>query len=362
MFNSLDVNLFENLKKKKYFELEDFFDKKELKGVWFYIFKGKKGIGKSYCLNKLYWDIFNSKKDNILYIRTRREDLLNFKNTNLLNLEFPFEFEGNKIYTRKELCRAKKKKSRACGMLAYANNLSSMRSMNYANFKYIIYDEFVENNKSNYRNRDVFATNFMKFVMDVYRQTPDLKVFLMGNNDLSYDPFTDYFNIDVQNSVFNIDKENGLFFANLGEYYTGMLKDKQSYGLAYYDERLMAFLESNQNWEDLSLYENYSKKADGFIMYYIFYDEHLYSFIFNPKEDKFYVDLESSSIKGLPIYVLNDKDYMLCYDGTLLGDVQKWGEVSKLKNLVKSRQLRFLNDFAKDEIIEMIDREFVSIY
>lgn len=353
MFKKIDEKLFKDLKDKKYFELKDYFDRNILKGVWCFFFKGKKGIGKSYCLRKIYEEIDNSLEDKILYIRTRLEDTRYAKNGFNENNDIPFKVESNKLYSKKD--------GTFRGLIAYANNLSSLRSGNYNNYKYIIYDEFVENNRSNYRNREFFAANFVKLVMDINRDTTDLKVLCFGNNDTNFDPFSEYFMVDSLDSKFNLDKENGIFFANLEGYYKGVVQDKKSYGLAFYDERLKDFLDSNKSYENMELFENYSKANNSIVEFYYYYNKCLFSFNRKLDNSNILIKQEIKYIDGLPVYCFNDSDNMEMGVALKMNKVQMVVEFNKWKQLIKNRIVKFLDETSKLNMLMLLNTCKISI-
>lgn len=345
----VDESFIKDLEKKKYFELKDL---DRFKNAWCFFIKGKKGIGKTYSLMKLFNEIDKSDVDLFVYMRTRREDLLRQKESWIRDNSIPFYCKGNTIFS--------KKNDRICGILGYANNLGSLRSNSYKNFKYIIYDEYIEQLKTNYRNIDDFAKNFMKFVMDVYRDVrngnvSDLKVYCFGNNDIIYDPITEYFKIDVKDVLFNWDKKLGIVVANLSNYYLGMMKDSKAYGLAYYDEQLEEFLDCNKSYENVSQMINYSELDKGIIEKYIFYNYTYIAFIrlINDK-NKYAFRIVNKPIKGLPIWCFESLDYMEDVNSILLQERQIVPFIVMLRDNIKHGNFKFTSSKVKEIIQDLI--------
>lgn len=350
-----------DLEHKKYFELKDL---DRFKNAWCFFIKGKKGIGKTFSLLQLFKSIDESENALFIYMRTRREDLLRQKESWTRDNDIPFYCKGNVIYS--------KRTNRICGTMGYANNLGSLRSNSYKNFKYIIYDEYVEQLKTNYRNVEDFAKNFMKFVMDVYRdvregKVADLKVYCFGNNDIVYDPITEYFRIDVKNVLFNWDKELGIIVANLSNYYLGMMKDSRAYGLAYYDDQLEEFLDSNKSYENISQMINYSSADKGIIEKYIFFD---YTYIAMVRliddKDKYAFRIVSRPIKGLPIWCFEVLDYIEDSNSVLLHEKQAIPFILMMRDCIKFGKFKFTSSTVKEKITDLLyryrNRDIVEFY
>lgn len=345
----VDKKFIKDLEYKKYFELKDL---ERFKDAWCFFIKGKKGIGKTYSIINLFNKIDESETDLFCYLRTRREDLNRQKDSFARDDTNPFYVKGNTIYS--------KRNNRVVGILGYANNLGSLRSSSYKNFKYIIYDEYVEQLKSNYRNVEDFAKNFMKFCMDVYRdvkngKVSDLKVYCFGNNDIVYDPFTEYFKIDVKDVLFNWDKINGIVVANLSNYYVGMMKESKAYGLAYYDDQLEEFLDCNKSYENISQMINYSQLDNGIIEKFIFFD---YTYIAMTRllndKDKYAFRIYARPIDKIPIWCFESLDYIEDPNSVLLTDIQAIPFIIMLKDCIKYGKFKFASMTAKEKITDLI--------
>lgn len=352
---NLNEKEFKHLENKKFFELTDWTNHKLFKNkIWCYFFKGKKGIGKSYSLNKIFEEVDNSKDSKIMYVRTRRDDLLSAKIGWEENSDICFKIDGKTIIS--------KKTGEVKGRVAYANNLSSLRSGAYKNYKFLIYDEFVEYDIKNYKNYQFFAQTFMKLILDINRDTEDLKVFCFGNNDILFDPFSEYFKIDVQNSKINADFENGILFCNLENFYKGVVEDKKSFGLAFYDNKLIDFLRQNKNYEDLSLYANYSKSENAIVESYFFWNNKYIAFLHSLEDTKlYYLKIANKIIENIPVFCLNEIDYVLCEKAVLLNRMQIAVEINKYQQLIKNRKLKFINSEVKADFLQIINKYAINL-
>ena len=343
-------DLIKFMKNKKYFEIPDL---EVFKDAWCFFIKGKKGIGKSWSLISLMNEIDKSETDKMVYLRTRNEDLKMSVASFETNKRIPFYIQ-NKMLISKE-------SGRICGIAAFANNLSSLRSQNYSDYKYIIYDEYVAQNPSDYKFRDQFAGKFMRFVMDVYRDFRDekgvspLKVYCFGNDDIEYDPFTEYFKIDIQDTYLNWDRNLGIVVGNLRNYYQGMLKDSKAYGLAYYDEAMEEFLDANKSFENLSQMINYSETDGGIIEKYLYFEGTMIAMIRLIKDpNKFAFKMVKKPIKGIPIWTFELTDDIQLRDSVLLNEFQLVPFISMLANGIKYGRYKFTNSVCKEKIEELI--------
>ena len=347
----VDEKLVKHLKDKQYFEIDDITS--IFKDAWCFFIKGKKGIGKSYSLKKIFDEIANDKNAKFAYIRTRDSDIKECKGSWINDKSNPFYIKSGNIFT--------KDKNEFKGIVGNANNLSSKRSQNYIDFKYIIYDEFVEPIQSNYKNRTVFARNFMTFVMDINRDMRDkgvtpIKVFCFGNNNMDYDPFFEYFQVDVLDTYFCYDKDNGILCANLRDYYNGVIKDSKSYGLAYYDNKLHEFLTSNISGGNLEQMINYSKVDNGIIENYYYWDKTFLAFVrLKENQNQIAIRIVDKPIKELPKWCFREMDWIERKDLVLLNDMQAIPLVQSLTNNIKFGNFKFASLNAKEKILEIIN-------
>lgn len=340
----VEENVIKDLKNKKYFELSDL---DRFSNVWAFFIKGKKGIGKSYSLIKLMNEVDASDRDMMVYLRTRREDIKSVTQAWQDSDKYPFYIKSKALIS--------KKTGRVCGIVGYANNLGSLRSGAYENYKYIVYDEYVEQIKSNYKSIETFAQRYMKFIMDVYRDQNSIKCFAFGNDDITYDPFSEYFKIDVKDTYFNIDNYIGVLVGNLKDYYIGKLKDTKAYGLAYYDEGLQQFLDENKNEENLEQMINYSEMDGGFIEKYIYYDRYYLAMIRLKKDpNKFAFRVVKTPIDKIPIWTFEMLDYIQDTRSVLLKDFQSIPFINMLVECIKHNKYKFASSQAKELMEELI--------
>ena len=343
-------DLIKFMKNKKYFEIKDL---EVFKDCWCFFIKGKKGIGKSWSLIDLMNKVDQSDQAKMVYLRTRMEDLKMSAASFETNPRIPFTIKNKLLIS--------KKTGRICGIAAFANNLSSLRSQNYSDYKYIVYDEYVAQNPSDYKFRDQFANKFVRFVMDVYRDFRDekgvspLKVYCFGNDDIEYDPFTEYFRLDVHDTYLNWDRNIGVVAGNLRNYYQGMLKESKAYGLAYYDEQMEQFLDANRSFENLTQMINYSETDGGIIEKYLFFDGKMMAMIRLIKEpDKFAFRLVHNPIKGIPIWTFELTDDIQLKNSVLLNEFQLIPFINMLANGIKYGKYKFTNSIVKEKIEELI--------
>lgn len=344
----------DELKRKQFFELEDLH--KHFPKAWLFLIKGKKGIGKSYQINKLLRQISKT-SDKFIYVRTRYSDLQISKNTFDTNAKIPFTIEGHKIIN--------KDTGEQQGMAIYANSLGKFRSQNYEGYKYIIYDEYIGLSKKDYTEYNFFASTFIKFIMDVNRDydvekggVSPLKCYMFGNNNLVFDPFNEYFKIDVKDTWFNYCEELGIVIADLKEYYLGMLEETKAYGLAYFDNQLHEFLTSNKSTENISQMINYSATENGIIEKYIISEGYYIEVIRSIKEpDKFIFKSTTEKVSDtIPCLCFNKQDYLLDNKAIFLELIQALPLIESWRLGIKKGVYFFVNNTSKELIYNIMKR------
>lgn len=348
----------EHLRNKKFFEFSDF-DLPIFQGAWCFIIKAKKGMGKSYQANKEMQRIDEKEGAKMLYIRTRNIDLDSTATSFMTSDKIPFVIKGGKLYS--------KKTGDFKGRVGYANNLGNLRSQDYTGYETIIYDEFVEQTKENYENIDIFAYNFMLFIMDVNRDYQEgkvspIKVYILGNNNIKLDVFAKFFKLDTFGTRYQIDKDLGVVYANFGDFYEGMLQDTKAYGLSYYSTQMEDFLNSNISLENLSKYVNYSESQEGIIEYYLLYDKKFIRVIRKyDKEKKKFTDnyilmMEDNEIMQIPIYCFTQIDNIEYDRAILLNKYQIATILETLKHGIKHKTYKMTDDSVGELIDEIVTK------
>lgn len=340
--------------KKQYFEIADL--EKHFPKAWIYIIKGKKGIGKSYQITKLLQKIAKT-KDKFIFVRTTYSDLNTTKNTFSQNAKIPFLIDGNKIIN--------KDTNEFQGYAIYANNLSRYRSQNYEGFKYIIYDEYIAFNKKDYNDYDFFASRFIRFIMDVNRDfdverggVSPLKCYMFGNNDLVFDPFNEYFKIDIKDTIFNYNESLGIVIGNLEHYYLGMLDQTKAWGLAYFDNQLYEFLTSNKSTENITQMINYSQSENGIIEKYILEQGVYIEIIRNINDPNIFIlkNYHKKVSNKIPCLAFNKSDYLSDNECIYLEREQAIPFIETLRNGIKKGIYKFVNTTTKELVYNLLKK------
>ncbi|MDI4568011.1 MAG: hypothetical protein E7Y34_02900, partial [Mycoplasma sp.] len=120
----------------------------------------------------------------------------------------------------------KNSKKRHVSLCSYVKGkgLTALRSLQFSDYDTVILDEYVPDP----RDQNPEATKetiraFIKMLLDIQREKPDLKVWLFGNANSYKDAFFDYFGLSY-NVESAVDRKAGLLILNLREHYIGSLE------------------------------------------------------------------------------------------------------------------------------------------
>lgn len=155
---------------------------------------GERGVGKTYGISKFVLNKFIKKNEEFAYIRRYKSELKmavpTFFDSLINNNEFPdnkFYNKGNKFYCDDKIC----------GHAFTLSTAQDLKSSNFSNVKYIIFDEFIieEGQKKYYLKNE--AMMFLGLIETIARLR-DVKVFFLGNPSNVYNnPYFLFFNLEL---------------------------------------------------------------------------------------------------------------------------------------------------------------------
>lgn len=161
-------------------------------GAFLNVLIGERGVGKTYSVTKFVTKEFIKKGHEFAYIRRYKTELSksapSFFNA-LINND---EFKGHTLVTKGSKFLIDDKVAGYSMTLSTAQNL---KSTNYPNVKYLIFDEFIiETGQNHYLKNEVDI--FLGLIETIARMR-DVKVFLLGNAVSITNPYFIYFDLTL---------------------------------------------------------------------------------------------------------------------------------------------------------------------
>ena len=153
---------------------------------------GERGVGKTYSTSKFVTKQFIKKGEQFAYIRRYRTELKKavpkFFDAITKNNEFP----DHKLYNKGETFYIDDK---VAGYSMTLSTAQDLKSSNFSNVKYIIFDEFIiEEGQKHYLANEV--ENFLGLIESIARMR-DVKIFMLGNAVTIANPYFLFFDINL---------------------------------------------------------------------------------------------------------------------------------------------------------------------
>lgn len=153
---------------------------------------GERGVGKTYSTSKFVTKQFIKKGEEFAYIRRYKTELKKSVSKFFEPLIANNEFEGHSLITRGDKFYIDDK------LAGYSMTLSTaqdLKSTNFSNVKYIIFDEFIiEEGQKHYLKNEV--ENFLGLVETIARMR-DVKIFMLANAVTIANPYFIFFDISL---------------------------------------------------------------------------------------------------------------------------------------------------------------------
>lgn len=154
---------------------------------------GERGVGKTYSCSKFVTKKFINNGDEFVYIRRYKSDLKKsvpkFFNALVTNNEFPehkFRTSGDNFFIDDKLA----------GYGLTLTMAQSLKSSNFPNVKYIIFDEFIIENDGHKHYLQNEVEVFLGLVESIARMR-DIKIFMLGNAVTTNNPYFLFFDISM---------------------------------------------------------------------------------------------------------------------------------------------------------------------
>lgn len=153
---------------------------------------GERGVGKTYSTSKFVTKQFINKGHEFAYVRRYKTDLKKsvpkFFEALVKNEEFPdhdLSVKGDKFFID----------DKVAGYSMTLSTAQDLKSSNFSNVKYIIFDEFIiEEGQKRYLKNEV--ENFLGLVETIARMR-DVKIFMLANAVTIANPYFIYFDINL---------------------------------------------------------------------------------------------------------------------------------------------------------------------
>ena len=175
--------------------------------AFLHLIMGGRGIGKTtqgftYCFSK-----YNKNREQFIYLRRYKTEIKTFVSKNSLNkiVDGTF-FKGDGAGGYNVCCED--------DIVGYCIPLSVTRSYKSTNFDRvttIIYDEAIVARGGRYVYLPNEVIMFLEFISTVVRTRTNVRIFILGNNEDLFNPYTEYFNIPLFKGRIYYDPERKIY-------------------------------------------------------------------------------------------------------------------------------------------------------
>ena len=161
-------------------------------GAFLNLLIGSRGVGKTYGLTKFVIKEFLKKGYEFMYVRRYKTEMQKSAPKFFSAMISNEEFKGHDLKVKGTTFLIDDK---VAGYQATLSTAQNLKSSNFPNVKYIIFDEFIIENGQNHYLRNEVDT-FLGLIETVAR-TRDVKVFLLGNAVSTTNPYFLYFDLSL---------------------------------------------------------------------------------------------------------------------------------------------------------------------
>lgn len=153
---------------------------------------GGRGIGKTYSCSKFVAKQFIKKNEEFAYVRRYKTELKKSVPKFFDALNKNEEFPGHKLSSKNNSFYIDDK---ICGYAFTLSTAQDLKSSNFSNVKYIIFDEFIlEEGQKHYLKNEVEA---LLSLIETIARTRDVKVFLLANAVTIANPYFIYWDLTL---------------------------------------------------------------------------------------------------------------------------------------------------------------------
>lgn len=166
---------------------------------------GERGVGKTFGITDFVTSKFIKDKSEFAFIRRYKSELKEVVPNFFDSIKSQEKYKDVKLYSKgdKFYCNDK-----ICGYSMTLSTAQKLKSVNFPNVKYIIFDEFIieEGQRTYYLKNEVFV--FLNLIETIARMR-DVNIFLLGNAGSSINPYFLYFDLTLPyNSDIKLFKDN----------------------------------------------------------------------------------------------------------------------------------------------------------
>lgn len=176
---------------RNYINIADYLEDR----VAIYMFVSLRGTGKTYSATHLIYDDIMENGNEFIYLRRTKEELKVTKDNVFSGVEGGKIYcKGNKYFWKEET--EGKDIIHRCGYAVALSTNTPLKSVNYDNVKYVLFDEFTITSVSKRYlpgEFDLFAT----IVDTIMRTRSDVKIIMLGNKWNFYNPYTIGWNVQM---------------------------------------------------------------------------------------------------------------------------------------------------------------------
>lgn len=248
---------------------------------------GERGVGKTYSVSKFVTKQFIKKGEEFAYIRRYKTELQKavpkFFDPLKINNEFPdheLSTKGGNFYIDEKIA----------GYSMTLSTAQNLKSTNFPNVKYIIFDEFIiEEGQNHYLKNEV--ENFLGLVETIARMR-DVKIFMLANAVTITNPYFIYFDIHLPYNNDITTFKNGLILVQYmrNEKYREE-KRKTKFGQLIEGTEYSNYAIDNQfRLDDNSFIEK--KTGTSKCNFTIIYNEHIFGVWFDWQNGKIYISFD----------------------------------------------------------------------
>lgn len=184
---------------------------------------GGRGIGKTYSCSKFVTKQFIKKGEQFAYIRRYKSDLKKSVPKFFEALNKNEEFPGHKLYTKGDSFFIDDKQ---CGYAFTLSTAQDLKSSNFSNVKYIIFDEFIlEEGQKHYIKNEVES---LLGLIETIARLRDIKIFMLANAVTIANPYFIYFDLSLPYGSDIKTFKDGLILVNYIESSEEFIKTKKN--------------------------------------------------------------------------------------------------------------------------------------
>lgn len=204
---------------------------------------GMRGTGKTFSTLKFFVDEFLNKGHQFVYCRRLKEEIKVCKHSLMSNLQANGFFIENDIKIKGDVIYIDKK---IAGFFIYISGAYSLKSTAFPHVKYLLFDEFISENKRYLRDEvDMFLS-----VVETVGRMREIQLVLLANQSSKFNPYYLYWNIQPNaNNITKYKQKSIIIYDFDGKEYV-KAKKKTKFGKLIEGTKYAKLLVNNENIQD----------------------------------------------------------------------------------------------------------------